>query len=390
MSGMDGRLFDAFPAPPRFPVRWAELEEGAVGWLLTEMKRVSQDPRWHGEGSVAAHTRSVCEELAGCGDFQALPEMSRRALFLAALLHDAGKLRTTRWEDGAWTSPHHASVGSKMVRAYLWQTCGMGGTAEAMAFREAVCALIRHHMKPGRMLERDAPEAELLRMAAEGEQLPGFSLRLLCLLAWADARGRLAQDTEALAERVLFCRDMAEEAGCLDGPGRFADGFSRRAYFSGRRMAPEQRLYDDTWGEVVLLSGLPGTGKDTWIAANLPQWPVVSLDGLRRELGVSPTAPQGPVAQAARERARGYLREKRSFVWNATSLTPELRQRVVQLAEDYKARVRIVYLETGWETRRQRNRSRTAAVPEAAVERMLESTIPPMPWEAWRVEWRCV
>jgi len=387
---MEDGLFGAFPAPPDFSVRWAELEGSAAGRFLNGMRQVCQNPRWHGEGDVAAHTRMVCETLAGSRDFQVLPELSRRVLFLAALLHDAGKLQTTRREDGAWTSPHHAAVGSRMVRACLWQEHGLGGTVDTMAFREAVCALVRHHMKPGRMLERDAPEGELLRIAAEGQLIPGFSLRLLCLLAWADAKGRIARDREALVERVLFCRDLVEETGCLDSPGRFADDYSRRAYFSGKRMAMEQSIYNDTWGEVALISGLPGTGKDTWITENLPKWPVVSLDGLRRELGVSPTAPQGPVAQAARERAREYLREKQGFVWNATSLTPELRQRVVQLAERYKARVRIIYLETGWETRRQRNRNREAAVPEAAVERMLAGMTPPMPWEAWQVEWHCI
>lgn len=55
-----------------------------------------------------------------------------------------------------------------------------------------------------------------------------------------------------------------------------------------------------------MMSGLPGAGKDHWIANNAPDWPVVSLDEIRQELRVKPEETQGVVVKRAKERARAY------------------------------------------------------------------------------------
>ena len=117
------------------------------------------------------------------------------------------------------------------------------------------------------------------------------------------------------------------------------------------------------------------------------------LDEIRREMKVSPAESQGPVAVEARERARAYLRARQPFVWNATSLTPELRRKSVELFEAYQASVRIVFLETGWEEGLRRNRDRgnedpAKMVPEGRIEAMLERMTPPERFEAQQVEWR--
>ena len=150
-----------------------------------------------------------------------------------------------------------------------------------------------------------------------------------------------------------------------------------------------QELFDDTWGEVILLSGLPGTGKDTWIRRNHPELPVVCMDDIRRDMKIKSTDDQGRVVQAALEQARVHLRAHEPFVWNATCISPLMRQRQLRLFEQYGARVRIVYLETEWEENLRRNRERQAAVPEAVIARMLSQLIPPERSEAQTVEWLC-
>ena len=155
-------------------------------------------------------------------------------------------------------------------------------------------------------------------------------------------------------------------------------------------MWPGQTLFDDAWGEVILVCGLPGTGKDTWIARNHPELPMVSLDDLRVSMGISPTASQGPVVQAGQEKCREYLRAHQPFVYNATNLTPSIRAGLVQLFEEYGAAVRIVFLETGWEEQLRRNRSRAAAVPETVIGQLLDRLSPPEGHEARHVEYVCV
>jgi len=188
--------------------------------------------------------------------------------------------------------------------------------------------------------------------------------------------------------RVDLFRDYCREHGCLDRLYAFPSGLSRFTYFhksQGQEADPTYDPYDDTRYEVVLMVGLPGAGKDSWLRAHLPDWPVVSLDALRHDLDVGPRDDQGAVVAAARERARVYLREGRSFAWNATNLTRQLRARFV----DDHARVRIVYVEAPPEKVLRRNRERAghAQVPEAVIHRFAAHLDAPDPTEAHAVEW---
>lgn len=134
------------------------------------------------------------------------------------------------------------------------------------------------------------------------------------------------------------------------------------------------------------MSGLPGAGKDTWIAMHLPDWPVISLDAIRAEFGISPTDPQGTVVQTAKERARVYLRRGQSFVWNATNITRTLRDPLVTLFTAYHARVRLVYVETPYAMLLGRNRTRGAnALPDAALNRLITRLDVPEVCEAEKV-----
>lgn len=294
--------------------------------------------------------------------------------------------RLSLFSPSAGTDPERQS---RTVRARLWREEGLSGTPEAIAYRETVCALIRYRTAPCLPADRDDPERTLRLIAAAGEKAPEFSWRLLCRLAEADAQG---PEAPVLRERIRTAREQAESAGCLDGPYPFPDARTKRAYFAGRTECPGKPYPDDTWGEIILMSGLPGTGKDRWIRENKPDLEMISLDGIRAETGISPAEPQEEVLRIARERATAFLRERRPFVWNATNLTPEVREERIRLFEQYGARVRIVWLETGWDTRAGRNRGRTrdAVVPEEKVGAMLEGMAPPMPGEARIVDWICV
>ena len=373
------------PTDPAEPIDWDALET-LFGVFFSGMRATQQDPVFHAEGDVYTHTQLVCRALTGMPAFHALPQRRKTALFLAAVLHDVGKTKTTRLEDGSWTSPHHGQIGSLMARTFLWQECALSGTPEIMQFRETVCAYIRYHMLPLHLTGRAQPERQAREVASLGKLIPDYSWELLCMLAEADVRGRIASDTEDRLADVQLSRWTVEETGCLSSPYGFADAFSERAYLSGR-LAQPQPLYDDTWGEVILMCGLPGTGKDTWIRDNVPHLPVVSLDDIRRELGEAPDAYEGRVKHTAQARAQAYLRQRQPFVWNATNLKKEYRQGHIRLFEQYGARVRIVYLETDWAKRTQRNLDRPGAVPESVVERMLSTAVPPAPSEAQTVEW---
>ena len=306
--------------------------------ILAELAGIPQDPVFHGEGDVLAHTRLVMDELER--KKQALDDCLRR-MGSVAVAFSAGTC--TRLEDGRWISPNHSAAGAKMAREFLIGQSGLCGTPQALAQRETVCALIRWHMRPVH-IGMDGVSGRLPReMASLGGLARGFTLEMLAALSEADCLGRTADDVPRLLEAVELFKMAAEDERCLRGPRTYPDAYSRYADLTGKSSCPDVPAYNNAWGTVVMMSGFPGTGKDTYIAHNYPGLPTLSLDEIRRELGV----------------ASG-------------------------------ASVLVVYLETGWQERERRNLSRADSVPEAAVARMLRDFTPPTFSEAEEVEWICV
>ena len=74
--------------------------------------------------------------------------------------------------------------------------------------------------------------------------------------------------------------DKAEE-GCLSAPRRFASDHTRFTYFRSTGRHPDVEVFDDTRNHVVVMCGLPGAGKDTYIREHFPEMAVVSLDERR-------------------------------------------------------------------------------------------------------------
>lgn len=350
------------------------------------MKSTPQPKKWHGEGDVLTHTRMVCEALCSLPEYKELASDKRDTLLLAAKLHDIGKIATTQVIAGVIESPHHAPVGSRMVREVLWKQ-GLCGSPERISLRETICQLIRYHSFPPHAIDNDDAVVRLHCIAANSLLVPDFSIRQLCILAKADMHGRICDDKEQMIDQIALCEELAKEEKCLDRCFRFPDEYTMHSYLNGKEVWKDQILYDDTWGTVYMMSGLPGTGKDAWIHKNLPDIPMVSLDEIRKQHKISPTDNQGLVANLAKEQAREYLRRHRSFVWNATNLTQTMRRQLISLFEDYKARVHIIYLETDWQTLLQRNCSRDDAVPQSVIESMLDKLELPETHEAAQVDW---
>ncbi len=354
------------------------------------LRQTPQSPVYHAEGDVLVHTLMVCDALKGLPEFKELDQLQQHIVYVAALLHDIGKIHTTRFVDGDWHTPHHAPTGSNMVREMLWREYGLCGNKELIEIREAICLLIRYHSYPPVAIERENPQLRLHRMAANGLLVPDFSIRLLCLLCKADMLGRKCDDQQEVLDKIVLCEELAKEEGCYEGCYPFPSAQTQREFLAGRDVWKNQELYDECWGEVVLMSGLPGTGKDTWIKENVPDLPMISLDDIRRANKISPTEAQGKVANIAREQAKEYLRQHQPFVWNATNITAQMRESLVSLFETYHAHVRIVYLETDWQTLLERNRSREYAVPQPVIEEMMGKMTLPEASEARKVVWRSV
>lgn len=361
--------------PPDWPALFARFT-----WLRA-LEGIAQDPVYHAEGDVLIHTRMVAEALLALDEWRGQTPVDQRMLFAAALLHDVGKPTcTVLEEDGHISSRGHAKKGERIARRLLW----LGEELPAPApfpTREKIAALVCLHGLPLQFLNKTDPA----RAVIEASQR--VRLDHVALLAEADVRGRICSDQRELLDCVALFREFCQEQTCYTAPRAFADEYSRFVYLRSEHGDPDYAAYDDTRFEVVVMAGLPGVGKDTWIREHLPDWPVISLDAVRKEQGISPRAGQGQVAQLARERARELLRQQRSFVWNATNVTRMMRGRVLDLALAYRARTRIVYIEAPFAMLLNRNRTRRTSVPEEVIYRLLNRLEMPQIDEAHQVEW---
>lgn len=341
---------------------WAESQSWARA-----MAACQQDAQWHAEGDVWTHTKMVFAEVERLKEWPSLGRPAQLRLLLTALFHDSGKPATTTIDaqSGRTHSAKHAPASTEIVRGVLRElNCDF-------ATREEIAALVRFHGRPQHLLEKATPEREVISLSWI------VNNRLLYLFALADTRGRHTKEMDRPEENLHLWKLVAEEHGCFDRPYAFANDHARFLFYrnklSNLRFAPHEKFRC----MVTLMSGLPGAGKDTWLARQRPTLPVVALDAIRGELDVGPTENQGQVIQAAREQCREHLRASRSFAFNATNITSQTRQRWIDLFSDYGARIEIVYLEPPVATMLAQNKRRTNPVPERVVLRLLEKLEPP-------------
>jgi putative nucleotidyltransferase with HDIG domain len=347
-----------WPRAPDYRIPWDQLQD--FPWVH-DMERCPQDAVHHGESNVWVHTRMALESLVSMQAWRELPESERRAVYTACLLHDVAKPATTRTDDdGRITAKGHSARGALMARKILWEL-GL-----PFSTRELVCGLVRCHQLPFYLIERD----DARRLAAEISLVARCDL--LALLAEADIRGRVCRDLSRILDNIELFREYCRDEGCFSSPRRFASDHTRYVFFHAEGRHPDVEAWDDTKLAVVVMSGLPGSGKDTYVKAHLPDWPMVSLDGLREELDIDPTDNQGRIVQAARERAKDYLRRGEPFVWNATNLSRRFRTPLLSLLADYHARIRLAYVEAPHHRLWAQNRAREACVPEKVIRAMLE------------------
>ena len=364
------------PAPGQSPDYAACL---AAFPALELAKTTPQDPRYHGEGDVWTHTMMVVDALLALPQYQAASRADQEVVFLAALLHDVAKHSTTVIDPvtGAIGQPGHSRKGAIDARIALWDA------GAPFAVREAVCRLISVHQVPFFALEgsrRGKPPEFIARELSWHVSLP-----LLAMLAEADMRGRICADAQRVLDNIaLFC-ELARDDGCFEQPRAFADAHTAVSYFRGADVHPDYPLFQEPGSRVIVMSGLPASGKNTWVNAHYPDLPVISFDDAREELGLRHGKNEGKVAHLAIERARELLRRKAPFVWNATNLSELMRKKTLDLLYAYHAEVELVYLEKPRAELLRRNSRRDTSLSNKTLTSMLHRWDMPLPTEAHRV-----
>ena len=373
---------------------WTELnalpQEKLIDWLSREpwcrdMANCQQDAQYHAEGDVWTHTKLVAAQLPLLPDWSALTHYERTVLLWTAILHDAGKPLVSVLDPttGRISSPKHSVKGEHLARSVLRELgC-------ELVMREEIARMVRYHGRPAFLLEKPEPAHEVVWLSWL------VANRMLYLFALADTRGRRTSSYDRPEENLHLFKMAADEQDCYRGPYPFANDQARFLFY---RKDPPNLFYvphEDYRCTVTMMSGVPGSGKDTWIEQQGPDVPVVSLDDIRQQLDLEATDNQGAVIQAARERCRELLRARQSFAFNATNLLRQTRQRWIDLFADYGARVEIVYVAPTLDVILSQNKQREEPVPDAVIHSLLDKVEPPTWAEAHRVvllepEWPAV
>ena len=344
-------------------------------------KHTPQSPVHHAEGDVWTHTCMVVESLVSLPGYRAAARPEQEVVFLAALLHDVAKHGTTVIDPvtGAISQPGHSRKGAVDARVALWHA------DVPFDVREAICRLIAVHQVPFFALEGSrrgkTPEFVVRELSWQ------VSIPLLAMLAEADMRGRVYADGQRMLDNIALFRELAREEGCYGTPRDFADAHTRVSYFRGADVHPDYPLFQEAGSRVTVMCGLPASGKNTWVEQHRKGWPVVSFDDAREELGLRHGQNEGMAAHHAIDKAKGLLRRREPFVWNATHLSQQMRDKTLDLLYAYGAEVEVVYLERPRAELLQRNAKRDTSLSNKALEAMVFKWEPPLPTEAHAVSY---
>ncbi|KKO08372.1 hypothetical protein LCGC14_0043100 [marine sediment metagenome] len=367
----------------------------------------------HAEGDPWTHTKMVVEELVTSDAYKDLSNERQTILRLAAWFHDIAKPATTElswlshlsapkdatalYRPTFWTpqsmrgafptislanavgrervrQPGHAPLGASMAYQAL-----IDAGAEVRDARE-VHAHVFWHQRPFFLMNENNRLQRAIRFSHEIDRGNWHELLTLCR---ADNRGRVSLNAKETLEGFdyleLGLEEMGENIGCdlAHEPWPFESEEARLKYLRGKHDGSAFFMPENPSGaRMIMLSGLPGAGKDTLISEHYGDLPVVSLDDIRGQMDVGWKDNQGQVLQAGFEAARVHMRVGQDFIWNATCLSRTVRQKIIGLARDYDCMIEAVSIDIPLDVAKARNRGRDRDVPDAVMDKLARKRDP--------------
>lgn len=375
--------------------RWNNIEKIPE---FEKLKKCEQNPKWHSEGDAFKHTKLVCKYAVehvctmarykdpehgmyniskSFDEYETCylePSVYDDALvFLtAALFHDIGKgVTTAKGKDGNWHSYNHEFEGEKITRQILWNL--------NTKFREDVCALVKYHMIPLNLFDRKNYLEEIVRLSYD---IPSWEL--LIELKKCDLEGSIQKD-EVLKERDRkILNEVASIAIEID---RYQSRSTYKTSVFADRIRGSQYFLDKTYKkplELIVMIGLPGAGKDTFINEQLltdnkdmPTYinvinmsrinkpcpsiltvyksnaAVICRDDTRVKLGfckenekiVGTSKQENAVNEDIKNQLYEAAREGKTIIVNNTNLKKEYRAEFARLLSNYNVHITYIYIE---------------------------------------------
>lgn len=379
-------------------------ELGGLFPMLYDLEDTPQDTDWHAEGNVHIHTSMALDALYGLIDIEGkdLDEDQILTLVLAVALHDIAKPTCTKPIEIKWieriAAPKHEYKGACYI-AYRLADLGL-----PFSIVHKIISLVAYHIMPKLLVVKGADAFQYKKLARSTD------MQLLYFLEKADMIGRTCADQKEQIEYIdlfklfsiehkawLTTTPYTEWKKVIDNELASFPEQTRKFVLSRTISDAEDGVihsveegiarsfsYRDDFSELIILCGPSGAGKSTWIRNNLPDFEVVSMDQLRKEITgkQSDQKKNGQVLQAAKKLLKVHLAKKKKVVWDATSLRKDFRKQIVDLGLDYNAFVTIAWFYGPCSYFVTQNKSRQTEIPESVLLKQLDSLEWPEPAEA--------
>lgn len=177
------------------------IKEGKFNYTpLSDIKKLSsieQNTKYHPEGHVLNHVFLVVDEASKIKE----KSKNKQVFMWAALLHDIGKLTTTRVRKGKITSYNHDIEGEKISLEFLDKL------TDDNIFKHNVSKLVKFHMQP-LFYDKNLPFFNPQDMFRETDYME------IALLSSCDrlGRGNINQETiniekERINNFIKYCED---------------------------------------------------------------------------------------------------------------------------------------------------------------------------------------
>lgn len=307
---------------------------------FAKLKECQQNPVWHGEGTAYEHTRRCIEALENIVGYGTSYEPQNRVLKIAVLFHDIGKGVTTTFTKGNWHSYGHEIEGEKITRRILWN--------EYMDDRESVCKLVRWHMDALNIFNSKNLFNSFYRLATHVDKISDLYKVKLCDILGSDMQNQEIKNlnikqVEYFSQLGMLLCDSVKTFPIMDA-----------MYFNGKHCLADKKGIPT----VVMMIGLPGSGKNTYIDEKYAKdgvkpWVILSRDDIRYELGfcgkdekvVLSSEKEEIVSEVFNERLVNAVKEKKNVVINNINLKRKYRDGYKELLKTYNVWYEYVYME---------------------------------------------
>lgn len=351
---------------------------------LNNLSFCMQDKEHHAEGDVWTHTKMVVEELLNLSDFQQLNEEEKFICFYACLFHDMSKPLCTKEEivngKKKITSKGHSKLGEIDSRILLWKN------EVPFNIREKISMIIKSHQIPFFLIDKYKNYDFMVNMISQET-----SNKLLSIVAKADIKGRIIEDKNDInkvLENINLFNEISIDNNCFDKPKEFINQYTKFQYFQKQgTILTDQPYYDTHDFNVIVLCGMPASGKNTYVEKYFSNLEVISFDDAKEMFGIKHGQNDGKAVHYMKDKAKELLRKKETFVWNTTNLSKDMRKKTLDLIHNYHGKVELHYLEETENVIKTRNSKRDTTLPNDKIDTMLLKWEPPQTYETFEVKY---